>query len=112
MIMISNISGFFLLGLLGTLAFLSFSGLTNNCTDGYPCKIQDLFNENFLGIPFIGEFCNFYPMLNVSSVPILTITLRNNLMEVLPIKKWLKNVRCMHFLLDVPFLDVFIFVFV
>jgi hypothetical protein len=28
-------------------------------------------------------------MLNVSSVPVLTITLRNNLMEVIPIKRWL-----------------------
>lgn len=28
-------------------------------------------------------------MLNVSSVPVITITLRNNLMEVIPIKKWL-----------------------
>jgi hypothetical protein len=30
-------------------------------------------------------------MLNISSVPILTITLRNNLMEVLPIKRWLSK---------------------
>ena len=28
-------------------------------------------------------------MLNVAAVPILTITLRNNLMQVLPIKRWL-----------------------
>jgi Mn2+/Fe2+ NRAMP family transporter len=39
-------------------------------------------------------------MLNVSAVPILTITLRNNLMEVLPIKKWLRKYRCCHVLLD------------
>jgi hypothetical protein len=71
---------------IGTLAYLAFSGRKNKCSDGYPCAIQGLFNENFLDIPFIGQVCNFYPMLNVSSVPVLTITLRNNLMEVLPIK--------------------------
>lgn len=40
-------------------------------------------------------------MLNVSSVPILTITLRNNIMEVIPIKRWLKKYKCCHVLLDV-----------
>ena len=39
-------------------------------------------------------------MLNVSSVPVLTITLRNNLMEIIPIKKWLRKYRCCHRLLD------------
>ena len=33
-------------------------------------------------------------MLNVAAVPILTITLRNNLMEVLPIKRWLRQCDC------------------
>ena len=67
--------------LLGILAYLAFSGLPNEC-DGikYPCKIEDLFNKNFVNIPFVGPLCNFYPMLNVSSVPVITITLRNNLM--------------------------------
>jgi len=42
-------------------------------------------------------------MLNVAAVPILTITLRNNLMQVLPIKKWLRNYDCSfaRFLLEV-----------
>ena len=44
-----------------------------------------------MNLPFIGQVCNFYPMLNVSSVPVLTITLRNNLMEVIPIKRWLAS---------------------
>jgi len=42
-------------------------------------------------------------MLNVSSVPVLTITLRNNMMEVLPIKKWLakgSHYRICNFLLQ------------
>lgn len=42
-----------LLGLEGYLAFLAFSGLSNDCKT-FPCKIQGLFNENFLEIPFIG----------------------------------------------------------
>ena len=101
MFLISHALGATLLGLEGVLGFLAFSGLTNECSTGYPCKVQPLFNENFLGIPFIGQFCNFYPMLNVSAVPILTITLRNNIMEVVPIKKWLTKYRCCHVLLDV-----------
>lgn len=100
MFLASHVVGASLLGIEGLLAFFAFSGLTNDCNT-YPCKPQGLFNENFLGIPFIGQFCNFYPMLNVSAVPILTITLRNNLMEVIPIKRWLRKYRCCHVLLDV-----------
>ena len=86
----SHIIGASFLAVEGTLAYLAFSGLKNNCSDNkFPCKIADLFNENFVNIPFVGQVCNFYPMLNVSSVPVLTITLRNNLMEVIPIKAWL-----------------------
>lgn len=39
-------------------------------------------------------------MLNVSAVPILTITLRNNLMEIIPIRRWFANVKCCKVLLD------------
>lgn len=42
----------------------------------------------------MGSFVQFYPMLNVAAVPVLTITLRNNLMQVLPIKRWLKECDC------------------
>ena len=100
----SHIIGATLLGLEGFLAWLAFSGLKNTCDSNvFPCQIADLFNENFVNIPFIGQVCNFYPMLNVSSVPVLTITLRNNLMEVLPIKRWLSssNNKLAHFLLQV-----------
>jgi hypothetical protein len=35
-------------------------------------------------------------MLNVAAVPILNITLRNNLLDVIPVKKWIKSSgRCM-----------------
>lgn len=90
MFLTSHIIGAVLLGIEGLLAFLAFSGINHECSTGiYPCNISKLFNENFVNIPFVGQVCNFYPMLNVSSVPVITITLRNNLMEVIPIKKWL-----------------------
>jgi len=52
----------------------------------FPCAVADLYNENFLGIPVLRAVCNFYPLLNIAAVPILNITLRNNLMDVIPIK--------------------------
>ena len=40
-------------------------------------------------------------MLNVSAVPILTITLRNNFMQVVPVKRWIRNSgRCLFLLED------------
>ena len=60
-----------------------------------------LYNQNFLDLPFVGQVCNFYPMLNVAAVPILNITLRNNLLDALPIKKWVeKSGRCLFLLED------------
>ena len=35
---------------------------------------------NFLPIIFVGQFVNFYPMFNVAAVPVLVITLRNNIL--------------------------------
>jgi hypothetical protein len=88
----SHIIGTVLLAIEGILAYLAFSGLPNDCsTHKYPCRIEDLFNKNFVNIPVVGPLCNFYPMLNVSSVPVITITLRNNLMQVIPIKQWLST---------------------
>ena len=40
-------------------------------------------------------------MLNVSAVPILTITHRNNFMQVVPVKRWIRNWNCCTFLLEV-----------
>lgn len=92
MFMWSHIIGATLLAVEGLLAYLAFSGLPNKCSDKvFPCQIEDLFNKNFVNIPIVGPLCNFYPMLNVSSVPVLTITLRNNLMQVVPIKFWLSK---------------------
>ena len=67
----------------------------------FPCMVSGLYNENFLGLPGIGQICNFYPLLNIGAVPVLNITLRNNLLEVLPIKKYIKRKnRCLCLLDD------------
>jgi hypothetical protein len=39
-------------------------------------------------------------MLNIAAVPILNITLRNNLLDAIPIKKFLKDNNILLFLLD------------
>ena len=39
-------------------------------------------------------------MLNVSAVPILTITLRNNFMQEIPVKRWIKDIGCCKILLE------------
>lgn len=108
--MYSHIIGAIMLAIEGILAYLAFSGYTEPCskTGGAPCRIEDLFNKDFVNIKVIGPLCNFYPMLNVSSVPVLTITLRNNLMQVVPIKQWLniKKNRVTLFLLQVRFIQL------
>lgn len=68
------------------LAAIAFTRVTNSNCDTFPWEIQSLYNENFTALPFIGQVCNFYPALNVAAVPILTITLRNNLFVLLGIE--------------------------
>jgi len=91
MFLISNIIGASFLIVEAVLAYFAFSSLPNDCEDidkgGFPCKVNGLFNENFLGLTGLSQIVNFYPMLNVAAVPILNITLRNNLLDVLPIKR-------------------------
>lgn len=65
------------------LAALAFSHIDNTNCNEFPCEIQGLYNENFEALPVIGQITNFYPTLNVAAVPILTITLRNNLFVML-----------------------------
>ena len=105
MFLTANIVASILLFAEGFLAYLAFSGLTVKCGkaegEGFPCAVQKLYNENFQDIPVLGQVCQFYPMLNVSAVPILTITLRNNFMQVVPIKRWLRDVGCCKLLLEV-----------
>lgn len=105
MFLISNIVGSIFLCTEAWLAYFAFSGLDNLCDskDGkttFPCKVNSLYNENFLGLPGIGQICNFYPLLNVAAVPILNITLRNNLLDALPIKRIIKKRGCCLCLLD------------
>ena len=96
----SNIIGMTFLAVEAFLAYFAFSSLTNFCVQPpdsvdhnfhahFPCRVSGLYNQNFLGLPGIGQICNFYPMFNISAVAVLNITLRNNLLEVLPIKQWL-----------------------
>lgn len=90
----SHIAGSFFLVMEAFLAWVAFSGLKNPCIEAddsptkatFPCAVAELYNENFLDLPGIGQICNFYPMLNIAAVPILNITLRNNLLDVFPIK--------------------------
>jgi hypothetical protein len=90
MFLYSNIIGTLFLLTEALLAYFAFSGLTNLCDAEFdvhfPCKVNGLYNENFAGLPGIGQIINYYPVLNVAAVPILNITLRNNLLDVLPIK--------------------------
>lgn len=104
----SNIIGSCFLVTEAWLAYFAFSGLSNKCVDEknssfeatFPCAVSGLFNENFLDLPFIGQVCNFYPMLNIAAVPILNITLRNNLLDVIPVKRFLKKKNCCLILTD------------
>jgi len=102
----SHIAGSTFLVMEAFLAWLAFSGYANKCItdDGengdFPCAVAGLYNYNMLEIPFIGQVCNFYPLLNIAAVPILNITLRNNLLDVLPIKRWIKSSGMCLFLLE------------
>lgn len=103
MFLYSNIIGALFLFTEAFLAWFAFSALTNAC-DGpgatFPCAVAGLYNENFLDLPVIGQICNFYPMLNIAAVPILNITLRNNLLDVIPIKRVIRRRKCCMFLLN------------
>ena len=68
------------------LASVAFSSVTQPSCDTFPCEIKPLYNENFTALPFIGQVSNFYPAFNVAAVPILTITLRNNLFVMLGVQ--------------------------
>jgi hypothetical protein len=112
MFLIANIVGMICLFLECQFAWMAFSGLTNSCDaldPTFPCQISTLFNENFQAIPVVGQICVFYPMLNVAAVPVLNITLRNNLMSIVPIKRWIRNsgYKPLMFLLEVSFIVCF-----
>ena len=105
----SNIIGAVFLCTEALLAWFAFSSLQNDCVPGkgstekvhFPCGVAALYNENFLDIPVLGQIVNFYPMLNIAAVPILNITLRNNLLDVIPVKPYLrKKKRCLCLLED------------
>lgn len=45
----------------------------------FPCKIGDLISTTLLSIPVLGPIINFYPILNIATVPVIIITWRNNI---------------------------------
>ena len=109
----SNIIGAMFLCTEAMLAWIAFGNLTNRCVPPddwdtnkpypihFPCAVSGLYNQNFSDIPVVSQIVNFYPMLNMAAVPILNITLRNNLLDVLPIKRWIRNSgRCLFLLED------------
>lgn len=104
MFLASNIIAALLLFMEAQLAWTAFSGLTNLCDAPepvFPCAVAPLFNENFLNIPVVGQICVFYPMLNVATVTVQVIIMRENVMMIVPIKKWIRESdRCL-FLLEV-----------
>lgn len=103
MFLYSNIIGALFLFTEAILAWFAFSALTNDCAAEdahFPCAVDGLYNLNFLDLPGISQVVNFYPMLNIAAVPILNITLRNNLLDVLPIKKVIRRRNCCTFLLN------------
>lgn len=89
MFLYSNIIGTIFLLAEAWLAYFAFAARPTHCDDKdveFPCAVSELYNENFLKIPVVGQITNFYPMLNIAAVPILNISLRNNLLDLLPIK--------------------------
>ena len=49
---------------------------------------------NFLGLPGVGEIVNYLPVFNIVSVPIMCITLRNNLMLLCSISSSQPPTKC------------------
>lgn len=99
----SNIIGAAFLLCEAWLAYFAFAARETECDKPdavFPCKVAPLYNYNFLKIPVVGQIANFYPMLNIAAVPILNITLRNNLLDLFPIQRILKENNCCLFLLD------------
>lgn len=95
MLFYSHILGAAILGTEGLLAWMAFGKFNNYKEEDCPfpfCSISNLYNENFVNIPFIGQVVNFYPFLNCAAAPILLITLRNNLFESLNLKALLKKI--------------------
>lgn len=84
MFMIANIVGALFLFAECQLAWEAFSSSSLPPCDATPyvapCQVSPLFNENFQKIPVVGQICVFYPVLNCAAVPVLTISIRNNLL--------------------------------
>jgi len=66
------------------LALLAFGDRTNECNK-FPCEIRDIFNLTYLSLPVVGPLVQFFPALAIAVFPVITITLRNNIMQIIGI---------------------------
>lgn len=78
------------------LAELAYAGArSTSCDDSYPCAIQPIYTQNFLDVDSyyglawkslrpISLFLNLFPVLTLSTnFPLISVTLRNNLLNIL-----------------------------
>jgi len=72
--------------ILAMLAFHNAKGSDCDTHDGPPCEINKLYNLNFSSyhIPVFAKLLDGYPVLMVALYPLLSITLRNNLLALFP----------------------------
>eukprot|EP00656_Telonema_subtile_P025520 TRINITY_DN27584_c0_g1_i3.p1 TRINITY_DN27584_c0_g1~~TRINITY_DN27584_c0_g1_i3.p1 ORF type:complete len:469 (+),score=111.80 TRINITY_DN27584_c0_g1_i3:129-1535(+) len=77
----------FSLALLCVLAMMAFKNAHGDCPSepGPPCEINKLYNLNFSSyhVKFLAKLLDAYPVLMVALYPLLSITLRNNLLALL-----------------------------
>eukprot|EP00826_Nyctotherus_ovalis_P046873 TRINITY_DN5335_c0_g1_i15.p1 TRINITY_DN5335_c0_g1~~TRINITY_DN5335_c0_g1_i15.p1 ORF type:complete len:385 (+),score=54.48 TRINITY_DN5335_c0_g1_i15:156-1310(+) len=73
------------------LGVFAFGDRTNECNQ-FPCKVKDIFNLTFMSLPVVGPTVQFFPALAIAVFPVLAITLRSNILQVLG--KSTTAVRC------------------
>jgi len=81
--------GMVLLCAVGLIAFGSIPEKSCASKPGPPCDIQQLFNMNFASYrsAFLGKALDVYPVLMVALYPLLAITLRNNIANLVTMLK-------------------------
>jgi len=93
MMLVDNIFVLFTYILLCWTALWAFGSVTNpicNLNPGAPCSLQSLYTENFASydVKGIAVFLLLFPVFTLSTnFPLIGITLRNNLMQLVTYKK-------------------------
>jgi len=64
------------------LGIIAFGERENGC-NVFPCKIQIMFNLSFLSLPIVGPTVQFFPALAIAVIPVLAITFRSNILQLL-----------------------------